>query len=39
VIVEVQLDWYGLAYTFEEVDDLFASAAAHAALAAINPLS
>ena len=39
MIVEVQLDWYGLAYTFEEVDDLFASAAAHAALAAINPLS
>ena len=39
MIVEAQLDWYGLAYDFEEVDDLFASAASRAALATINPLA
>ncbi len=39
MIVDAQLDWYGLAYDFEEVDDLFASAAARAALATINPLA
>jgi GST-like protein len=39
VIVEAQLDWYGLAYDFVEVGDLFGSAAAREALARINPVA
>ena len=38
-IVEAQLAWYGLAFDFEEVGDLFESAAARAALGAVNPLA
>jgi GST-like protein len=38
-IVEAQLDWYGLPFDYEEVDDLFQSAAARAALATVNPLA
>jgi GST-like protein len=44
VIVEAQLDWYGLEYDFERVGDLFKSTEAKAAearrrLAAVNPLA
>ena len=39
VLIEAQLAMYGLDFTFEEVDDLFASAAAREALARINPLA
>ena len=39
VLVEARLDWYELAYDFEEVGDLFESAAAREALAEINPLA
>ena len=39
VIVEVQLDWYGLDHEFETVGDLFESAAAREALAEINPVA
>jgi GST-like protein len=38
-IIEAQLEWLGLAYKFEEVDDLFHSAEARAALSKINPLA
>jgi GST-like protein len=38
-IVEVQLDWYGLAYDFERVGDLFKSAEGRQRLAAVNPLA
>lgn len=42
-IVEAQLDWYGLAYDFERVGDLFKAAAAEEdgrrRLAAVNPLA
>jgi GST-like protein len=38
-IVEAQLDWYGLAYDFERVGDLFKSAAGRQRLAAVNPLA
>ncbi|HYC64457.1 MAG TPA: glutathione S-transferase family protein, partial [Reyranellaceae bacterium] len=37
-IVEVQLEWYGLAYEFEALGDLFKSAEAREKLAKINPL-
>jgi GST-like protein len=37
-IVEAQLEWYGLPYRFEAVDDLFKSAEARARLAKVNPL-
>jgi len=39
VLTEAQLTWYGLPFTFEEVDDLFESAAARERLSAINPLA
>src|SRR5215470_1883319 len=39
VLVEAQLAWYGLDYELEELDDLFASAAAREKLAPINPLA
>jgi GST-like protein len=39
VLVETQLAWYGLPFTIEEVDDLFASAAARARLGPINPVA
>ena len=39
VLIEAQLAWYGLPYRLEEVDDLFTSAAARAALAEVNPLA
>jgi len=39
VLVEAQLAWYGLPFTIEEVDDLFASAAARARLGPINPVA
>jgi GST-like protein len=39
VLVEAQLDWYGLAYRREEVGDLLGSAEARAALAAVNPVA
>jgi GST-like protein len=38
-IVEAQLAWYGLPFDYDEVDDLFQSAAARAALAPVNPLA
>jgi GST-like protein len=38
-IVEAQLAWYGLPFDYDEVDDLFQSAAARAALATVNPLA
>jgi GST-like protein len=38
-LVEAQLVWYGLDYTMEELDDLFASAAARDKLAPVNPLA
>jgi GST-like protein len=37
-IVEAQLDWYGLPYTYEAVGDLFKDAAAREKLAKVNPL-
>jgi GST-like protein len=37
-IVEAQLAWYGLPFAIAEVDDLFESAAARAALSKINPV-
>lgn len=37
VIVEAQLDWYGLDYDFERVGNLFESAEARASLEAVNP--
>lgn len=39
VIVEAQLDWYGLAFEFERVGDLFKSAEGRQRLAAVNPLA
>ena len=39
VLVEAQLDWYGLSYDFEEVGDLFESAAARESLATVNPIA
>lgn len=39
VLIEAQLLRYGLPFRFEEVGDLFASAEARAALAAVNPLA
>lgn len=39
MFVEAQLDWYGLAYRFESVGDLFDSAEARAALARVNPVA
>ncbi len=39
VIVEAQLEWYGLDFDFERVGDLFASAAARRKLEAVNPLA
>jgi GST-like protein len=38
-LVEAQLDWYALPYTFEDVGDLFKSADARARLAKVNPLA
>jgi GST-like protein len=38
-IVEAQLVWYGLPFTFEAVDDLFKSPDARARLEAVNPLA
>src|ERR1700722_9930260 len=39
VLVETQLTWYGLPFTFHEVDDLFTSADARERLAKVNPVS
>jgi len=39
VLVEAQLAWYGLPFEIEDVDDLFASAAARERLAAVNPVA
>jgi GST-like protein len=38
-LIEAQLAWYALPYLIEEVDDLFASAAARQKLAEVNPLA
>lgn len=38
-IVEAQLVWYGLPFTFEPVDDLFKSTDARARLGRVNPLA
>ena len=38
-IVEAQLVWYGLPYTFEPVEDLFRTPDAAAKLAKVNPLA
>jgi len=38
-IIEAQLAWYGLDFTFERTGDLFASQAAREKLARLNPLS
>src|SRR5687767_2949637 len=37
-IVEAQLEWYGLPWRFEPLDDLFKSAEARARLERVNPL-
>ncbi len=39
VLIEAQLVWYGVPFSFEEVDDVFTSAEARARLAAVNPLA
>jgi GST-like protein len=39
VLIEAQLDWYGLEYQREEVGDLLGSVEARAALARINPVA
>jgi GST-like protein len=39
VIVEAQLDWYGLEFEFERVGDLFKVAEGRQRLAAVNPLA
>jgi len=39
VLVEAQLDWYGLGYRREEIGDVFESIEARAALARVNPLA
>jgi GST-like protein len=38
-IVEAQLEWYGLPFAFEPVDDLFKSPEARAKLEKVNPLA
>lgn len=38
-IVEAQLDWYGLAYDFERVGDLFHAAEGRQRLSTMNPLA
>src|SRR3954471_556193 len=38
-IVEAQLDWYGLPFTFEPVEDLFKTPGAKARLEKVNPLA
>ena len=38
-IVEAQLVWYGLPYTFEPVEDLFRTPDADAKLKKVNPLA
>jgi GST-like protein len=38
-IAEAQLAWYGLPYEVEDVDDLFAAAAAREHLSAVNPVA
>jgi len=38
-IVEAQLVWYGLPFTFQPVDDLFKSTDARTALGKVNPLA
>ena len=38
-LVEAQLAWYGLPFEVEDVDDLFASAAAREHLSAVNPVA
>ena len=38
-LTELQLDWYGLPYQFQEVGDLFASEEARRELARINPVA
>ena len=38
-LVEAQLAWYGLPFTFEPVDDLFKSPEARAKLEKVNPLA
>ncbi len=38
-LVEAQLDWYGLPYRLELVEDLFTSDAARAALGKVNPVA
>jgi GST-like protein len=38
-IVEAQLAWLGIDFTFEEVGDLYASSEARAALRRVNPLA
>ena len=38
-IVEAQLDWYGLPFTFEPVEDLFRTPGARARLEKVNPLA
>ena len=39
VIIEAQLDWYGLPYTFEPVEDLFRTPGARTRLEKVNPLA
>jgi GST-like protein len=39
VLIEAQLDWYGLDYDFQEVGDLFQSAEARQKLAEVNPIA
>jgi GST-like protein len=38
-LAEAQLAWYGLPFEVEDVDDLFASAAARERLSAVNPVA
>jgi GST-like protein len=38
VLVEAQLAWYGLSFTIEDLDDLFASAEARERLGKLNPV-
>ncbi|TAJ38814.1 MAG: glutathione S-transferase [Reyranella sp.] len=38
-IVEAQLDWYGLAFTYEKVEDLFKTPGAGDRLRKVNPLA
>lgn len=39
IMAEAQLDWYGLDYTIEDVDDLFKSAEARESVQRLNPLA